>query len=421
MALVEDRCFLGGFKLRYSSACTRCTQLALASITATAVSMSVVAAPSVRSQLPNENHMVQLQAATVSAIQNTAALATDAAVGDGLSAAQTVSPGAATGDLADIFTTVARGIASAIGPIIAPIWWLGAPVTVPLWSILSSTLFPNYPKSFGIPFFAVFPAWLIVPLNLDDLLFPLPPANTTTTPSWVSGSAATAATAASESEEITEPSTAEAITAQHSVPTAAATTEDNFLDSPLGSALIAVNVLLLPLWFLAAPITLPLSMFAAVSQIPEDDPIATLKFLVLTAIGFLTGPIGVFDIFTRQTPTPAAAVKPSAARSLVPGEDIAQENAAEPSLSADDEPVAEQTAMEGTLTRGAATARPTEPRPKRATAAKPAASASSSEGVASPNAEEANHTTKTRSPAERASRSSVEKAGRQARAIGSTE
>lgn len=94
---------------------------------------------------------------------------------------------------------------------------------------------------------------------------------------------------------------------------AAATPEESIWDTPLGQVLLFANLLVLPLWFLATPITLPLSMFAAVSQIPEDDPLSSLKFLVLTALGFLTGPLGVFDIITR--PMPAASVRASAAMS----------------------------------------------------------------------------------------------------------
>lgn len=79
----------------------------------------------------------------------------------------------------------------------------------------------------------------------------------------------------------------------------AATEEENFWTSPLGTVLIAVNFLVLPIWFLLTPITLPLSMFAAAAAVPEEvgGSLGSLLFLAATGIGFLTGPLGVLNYF----------------------------------------------------------------------------------------------------------------------------
>lgn len=88
---------------------------------------------------------------------------------------------------------------------------------------------------------------------------------------------------------------------------AAAATEDSFWDSPLGTVLSLANLLVLPLWFIATPFTLPLTMVIAASQVTLDGPFGTLQWLISTGLGFLTGPLGLFVLVTSQPASAAAA------------------------------------------------------------------------------------------------------------------
>lgn len=103
-------------------------------------------------------------------------------------------------------------------------------------------------------------------------------------------------------------------------PTARQAAEDDFWASPLGFLLIGANLLVLPVWFLATPITLPLAIFAAASQVPADNPFGVLAFLLNTAVGFLLGPLGVIDVLTRNSAS-AAAVQAAASVSVDPTEE----------------------------------------------------------------------------------------------------
>lgn len=95
----------------------------------------------------------------------------------------------------------------------------------------------------------------------------------------------------------------------------AAATGESFLDTPLGTALIAANFLILPLWFLATPITLPLSMLVAASQVTMDGVFGTLQFLISTSLGFLLGPLGLLAPFVSSSASAAAAAELASVRS----------------------------------------------------------------------------------------------------------
>ena len=100
---------------------------------------------------------------------------------------------------------------------------------------------------------------------------------------------------------------------------AAATTDESlssFLASPLGTVLgLAYVAVILPIWFLFTPITLPLSMFAgafAGAALPDtdssSDTLNAFVFLTVTALTFLTGPVGLLSVFAAPNSSPAAAV-----------------------------------------------------------------------------------------------------------------
>lgn len=92
-------------------------------------------------------------------------------------------------------------------------------------------------------------------------------------------------------------------------------TSGSIWDTPLGTVLFVVNFLLLPIWFLFTPITLPLSMIAGAAAVSDpDSPLSTLEWLIGTGIAFITGPIGALDLIIRSSSTsPAASVARSAA------------------------------------------------------------------------------------------------------------
>lgn len=97
--------------------------------------------------------------------------------------------------------------------------------------------------------------------------------------------------------------------------TAAATTDGSFWSSPIGTALLLADIAVLPIWFLFAPITLPVTMLVAASQTDTSSSFSSLQFLMLTAIGFLTGPMGVASLLMNTSSTPAAAVSRRSAAS----------------------------------------------------------------------------------------------------------
>lgn len=109
---------------------------------------------------------------------------------------------------------------------------------------------------------------------------------------------------------------------------AAATTDQSFWDTPLGGFLIFADILVLPIWFLFTPITLPLSMLAAAAVTPNtDSPLDGLLWLIATGVAFLTGPIGTLDMFIRGSSTPdAAAARSAASIGTAPAEPLVTAN-----------------------------------------------------------------------------------------------
>lgn len=91
-------------------------------------------------------------------------------------------------------------------------------------------------------------------------------------------------------------------------PSAAATTDGSFWSTPLGTVLMLADIATLPIWFLFTPITLPVSMLVAASQTDTQSSFSTLQFLILTAVGFLTGPLGLASLLIKPSPTTAAAL-----------------------------------------------------------------------------------------------------------------
>jgi len=107
-------------------------------------------------------------------------------------------------------------------------------------------------------------------------------------------------------------------------PTAAATAAEaeggtswDSLDSPLAPVVFAVNLLLLPLWFLATPITLPLSILVAARvTTPYESPganLGQLQFLAGAAANFLGGPLVLLSSLSNSASS-AAAEAPTARR-----------------------------------------------------------------------------------------------------------
>ena len=88
----------------------------------------------------------------------------------------------------------------------------------------------------------------------------------------------------------------------------------------MGTVLLGVNFLLMPLWFLATPFTLPLSMFFAAPQVTMDGPFGTLQFLIATGLGFISGPISLLAPFVQNPASAAAAEAPGTGRSGLAGE-----------------------------------------------------------------------------------------------------
>ena len=142
------------------------------------------------------------------------------------------------------------------------------------------------------------------------------------------------------------------------VPMAADTAEDDFWSSPIGMGLTLLNLLALPLWFFAMPVTLPLSMIGAAMAVPKGvpDALGGFMFLIATAVGFLTGPMGfIHNISLRGTSTDSypAASHPAAGRpgpaQAIPASTV---GAIESAVPAQSEAPADRTVSTGSRDRG---------------------------------------------------------------------
>jgi hypothetical protein len=132
--------------------------------------------------------------------------------------------------------------------------------------------------------------------------------------------ASLAPVSAQVSAQVSAPASAPVHDEGRAILPAAAEAEDNFWDTPLGTVLLGVNFLLMPLWFLATPFTLPLSMFFAAPQVTMDGPFGTLQFLIATGLGFISGPISLLAPFVQNPASAAAAEAPGTGRSGLAGE-----------------------------------------------------------------------------------------------------
>lgn len=181
-----------------------------------------------------------------------------------------------------------------------------------------------------------------------------------------------------EAAAATVSTTAEAPTAV-AARQASAAVDTTFWSTPLGTVLIAVNLAVLPIWFLLTPITLPLSMFASAAVVPQNSgSLGSLLFLAGTGIIFLTGPLGALNaivngISARSSASATASGRNSAA-ATVPA------SAAIDSSPATDGPAAEQhadsrTILTDTRPRARAAARQAGEAPRAAAAVAPGRSA----------------------------------------------
>lgn len=342
------------------------SNIAIATVTAAVVVGLVTAPPDPRATAAKTAvAQVQLQAV---ATQIAALASTDAVTSLGATAttsgssATTEASSEANDPLAPLRSLVSL-VLSPFALAITPLWLLSAPITVP-W-FLSATGFNGLGAEIGLFFFPFAPVLLVD--RIANALFPKPVQ--TSTPAAASAQPL----AANAAREVTPPhpsASAQNDAPLSAIPAAADTTEENPFETPLGQVLIALNFLVLPLWFLAAPITLPLSMLAAASQLPDtDSPLNSLLFLAGTGIAFLTGPLGALSILLQPDPTPAAAVRASAASSMNTDTETNEDVAPDVAQSATEKGLdIRRTASASTPVRGRVTGLPANERPKSAAA-----------------------------------------------------
>lgn len=150
----------------FSQAYIRCAHLGGAAAVTAALAMSLVGVPPQlhAGPLSVENLPVQLQAVAVSVVSNSSVVAdvSAAAPVDAAITAATTNSGALAAATGDFATALGHTIATVAGLALAPIWYLAFPITTTMWDVVIAPLFfPDYPKTFGIPGFAVFlTSWL---------------------------------------------------------------------------------------------------------------------------------------------------------------------------------------------------------------------------------------------------------------------
>lgn len=112
----------------YSDIKSRGVQLGCAAVAAAALTAGIAAPQPGRILVPVESHLVQLQAVTVSAVENSVAASAPSAPTRPLAAATA----AANTNLTDSLGTAFRFIAYAACVVATPLWWIAFPVTFPL-------------------------------------------------------------------------------------------------------------------------------------------------------------------------------------------------------------------------------------------------------------------------------------------------
>jgi hypothetical protein len=235
--------------------------------TAAIVALGLVTAPPERYDsviARTEFAAVQLQAVVatqVAAFVNTApragTVAADPSASTGNSAlAPSAAATAAASTAGDAFTSIGRVLLNLVGSLTAPIWWLGFPITLPLYLQGGTS---------GVGFLD-FLFWMVEPFFFGNRVFPV----VTPAPAAATRVAASAMVTpdpntvevqslSDTSATATEPA-APAIDAVAAVGAAraSATGDDNPFASLGRFALNALGTLLSPIWWLAFPITLPL-------------------------------------------------------------------------------------------------------------------------------------------------------------------
>ena len=112
----------------YSHTNSRGVHVVCAAVAAAALTVGIAGPQPERILVPVESHLVQLQAVTVSAVENSVAASAPSAPARPLAAA---TPAANT-SLTDSLGTAFRFIAYAACVVAMPLWWIAFPVTFPL-------------------------------------------------------------------------------------------------------------------------------------------------------------------------------------------------------------------------------------------------------------------------------------------------
>lgn len=322
--------------------------------TAAVVTLGVVTVPPERYSslsVRADAAAVQLQivlAAEISALVNSSAgtAATAAAESSAVDALTTpVTTGAAaTGGVEGILTSVGAGLANLVGTLLSPVWFLAFPITIPIAIEIYRQQNPVYNPIAIINLFGWFTTWTQLPFNVSSYLFPatdaqaaatLPPAFATADPPAPVADSNTAGTQNDIQDSPVTPSAAtetgpSAVTATTPWPASstAATSGGDILATLGFAAATVAGIALAPLWYLAFPITIPLTIAFVTASIPSspgDYGIGAFQRALGAVLGWVGFPLALGSLLFPQVaanfaePTPSASIR-SAESSLAEAE-----------------------------------------------------------------------------------------------------
>lgn len=158
----------------YRQVCRKCSCAGAAIVTAIALAAGGVIAPrnydGISAQARTETYLVQLQVAAIaSTVVSSAAAEVEAAPQSNL-ASQTGFASQSP------VTALARLAIGAVGLVLAPFWYIGFPVTLPLMAVLVDTSQPRYVVQAILAPIAPLILWVAFPFILPDLILSFTPA-----------------------------------------------------------------------------------------------------------------------------------------------------------------------------------------------------------------------------------------------------
>lgn len=297
---------------------------------------------------------VQLHAAVTTQLAAVANAAPEHVVEQTVFAAGVLPVNAASASAAaeNVLTTLGRTVLKALGVLVAPLWWLGFPITYPLYLQVQRLMHPQV-ANIGSIFDLM--GWFIAPGTIANSVFGPPPAASAAADAEPAEADTAGVAPDGDTLEAAAPAIAagsaaavDPVSAGSTAAAAAAATGGDLLTTVGRTIATIAGLALAPFWYLGFPITIPLTLLAVNLAMPPYPDDAMGVGAQVRAIGAIVGWFGLpFALPSFLFPTAEeAAEAPAQARSAAAATDP---NMAEP----------QQTSPAATIEADPETVRPT--------------------------------------------------------------